>query len=234
MERLNTVINEGRKFYYKLLTDNENLLTREIALVAGEKVSGLLPFSIITKESGVELRYEISALAKFDEYIKNICEETIFLNIVNQIIDTLFNISKNTLLIGKTIFDMRQVLINIYSSKIYFIYIPINNYNAGYSFPDFLLTILNQSGLNKNSEFCINYMNYINIRKDKLSLVELKNYLETLGPKVGAVKIDNTNVETMSSFISNTDNSNQVGLDSVPMDLTNITTIGMSNTRKLN
>ncbi len=234
MERLNTVINEGRKFYYKLLSDNENLLTREIALVAGEKVSGLLPFSIITKESGVELRYEISALAKFDDYIKNICEETIFLNIVNQIIDTLFNINQNNLLIGKTIFDIRQVLINIYSSKIYFIYIPIDNYNAGYSFPDFLLKVLNQSGLDKNSDFCINYGNYINMRKDKINLTELKNYIQTLGPKVGAVKINNNNIETMSSFISNTDNSNNIGQNSVPVDLINITTIGMSNTRKLN
>lgn len=234
MERLNTVINESRKFYYKLLTDNENLLTREVALVAGEKVSGLLPFSIITKESGVELRYEISALAKLDDYIKNVQDENIFLNIINQIIDTLFNMNQNNLLIGKTIFDMRQVLINIYSSKIYFIYIPIENYNAGYSFPDFLLAILNQSGLNKNSEFYINYMNYINTRKEKINLTELKNYMQSLGPKVGAIKIDNNNLETMSSFISNTDNSNNIGQDSVPVDLTNITTIGMSNTRKLN
>ncbi len=234
MERLNTVINEGRKFYYKLLADNENLLTKEIALVAGEKVSGLLPFSIITKESGVELRYEISALAKFDEYIKNICEENIFLNIINQIIDTLFNTSQNNLLIGKIIFDIRQVLINVYSSKIYFIYIPIDNYNAGYSFPDFLLTVLNQSGLDKNSEFSINYINYINMRKDKINLIELKNHIQTLEPKVGAVKIDNNRIETMSNYISRTDNSNNVGQNSVPIDLTNITTIGMSNTRKLN
>lgn len=234
MERLNTVINEGRKFYYKLLTDNENLLTREIALVAGEKVSGLLPFSIITKESGVELRYEISALAKFDEYIQNIQEENIFLNIVIQIIDTLFQIHNNNLRIGKVIFDIRQVLINIYSSKIYFIYIPIENYNAGYTFPDFLLKILDQSGLNKNSEICINYKNYVKERKDNLNLIEFKEYIQTLGPQVGAVKVDNSNLETISNFIANTNSSNTIGQNSVPVDLTNITTIGMSNTRKLN
>lgn len=234
MERLNTVINESRKFYYKLLTDNDNLLTREIALVAGEKVSGLLPFSIITKESGVELRYEISALAKFDDYIKNIKEENIFLNLVNQIIDTLFNMNKHNLLIGKIIFDTRQVLINIYSSQIYFIYIPIDNYNAGYSFPDFLLTMLTQSDLDANGTFYKNYMNYLNMRRSQIDLMELKNYLKTLAPQVGAVAADSNNLETMSSIISDTNDSKQVGQNSVPVDLTNIRTIGMSNTRKLN
>ncbi len=232
MERLNTVINEGRKFYYKLLSDNDNLLTREIALVASEKVSGLLPFSIITKESGVELRYEISALAKFDEYIKNVTDTNIFVSIVNQIINILFEMNNNNLLVGKVIFDPRQVLINVYSSNIYFIYLPIDNYTAGYSFPDFLLMILEQSGLDKSSNFYNDYYKYLVAKKENLILSEFKNYLSTLGPQSGAVQIENKNIESMSNFI--TQQQSNVGENSVPVDLMNISTIGMSNTRKLN
>lgn len=237
MERLNTVVNDNRKFYYKLLTNTDCLITREIALVAGNKMEGLLPFSIITKESGVELRYEISALAKLSDYIKNIQQNQTFYNLVLQILNIMNNLNQSDLLFSKLILDLNEILIDIYANKIYFIYIPLDGYNAGYSFPDFLLIMLDESGLDKQGSFYLQCKSYITTNKLELNLSEFENFIKMIMPQneVGQSEEEINNLITIHNILNeSTPQENEIGTATVPIDFKNISTIGMSNTRKLN
>lgn len=159
----------------------QQLNEREIFSINNQEVEGMLPICVNRKGSSFELSYDLAGLINLKDFLLNPLNRENFGKLLQNILDVFKGMEAVFFKQTNLMLDFDKVMINPATQKMQFIYIPIQNFNAGGSLRSFLLDII-QRGSFVAEEDSAYVKEYIRILNNGLnfSVFELEEYIKGL------------------------------------------------------
>lgn len=189
MNNTNIVINGSSKKLTKELVMGEQLNMREISLIDGKQVPGLLPAIIDNQNGKVVINYDMSVLISVNEYLKQSLNMSDVITLLEQIIDTFIAMQNFYLSRKKLVFDFNYIMINPTMKKIFFIYLPIMGFDNNTTVNNFLISLINNIQIEDDSKLLTNFEEYLK-GNEQLELVAIKKFIDRLSLDVNNEKND--------------------------------------------
>lgn len=228
MNNTNVVINGSSKKLTKELVMGEQLNMREISLIDGKQVPGLLPAIIDNQNGKVVINYDMSVLISINEYLTQTLVMGDVITLLNQIIDTFIMMQNFYLSRKKLVLDFNYIMINPTMKKIFFIYLPVMGFDNGTTVNSFLISLIKNIKIEDDSKLLINFEEYLK-GNEQLELVAIKKFIERLSLDV------NNEISGNEQFV-NDDEEEIIEIDvqpSIPNIFETETPVIKSNTQEL-
>lgn len=167
-----------------IIKSGKGSLLDEVAVqsLRTRQVFGLLPVEVHKKRNNFRLIYDVTGLTNFADFIKLPITKSVFVDIIRGILNVFAAVQENHLEIGKVIFDFDSMFVNPARNTLFFIYIPLRNYNKDIRLKDLLLSIPPQCVFSaaENREYVSRFLGFVNTQASisKLDLAGFLNYLE--------------------------------------------------------
>ena len=161
MNNTNIVINGSSKKLTKELVMGEQLNVREISLIDGKQVTGLLPAIIDNQNGKVVINYDMSVLISLNEYLKQTLEMNDVINLLDEIMDTFIAMQNFYLSRKKLVFDFNYIMINPTMKKVFLIYLPIMGFDNNTTVNNFLITLIENIQTEDGSKLLTNFEDYL-------------------------------------------------------------------------
>ena len=179
MNNTNIVINGSSKKLTKELVMGEQLNVREISLIDGKQVTGLLPAIIDNQNGKVVINYDMSVLISLNEYLKQTLEMNDVINLLDEIMDTFIAMQNFYLSRKKLVFDFNYIMINPTMKKVFLIYLPIMGFDNNTTVNNFLITLIENIQTEDGSKLLTNFEDYLK-GNEQLELVAIKKFIDRL------------------------------------------------------
>lgn len=179
MNNTNIVINGSSKKLTKELVMGEQLNVREISLIDGKQVTGLLPAIIDNQNGKVVINYDMSVLISLNEYLKQSLEMNDVINLLDEIMDTFIAMQNFYLSRKKLVFDFNYIMINPTMKKVFLIYLPIMGFDNNTTVNNFLITLIENIQTEDGSKLLTNFEDYLK-GNEQLELVAIKKFIDRL------------------------------------------------------
>lgn len=228
MNNTNIIINGSSKKLTKELVIGEQLNMREISLIDGKQVTGLIPAIIDNQNGKVVINYDMSVLISINEYLKQTLKMEDVISLLDQIIDTFVAMQDFYLSRKKLVFDFNYIMINPTMKKIFFIYLPIMGFDNNSTVNNFLISLIDNIQIEDDSKLLINFKEYLK-GNEKLELIAIKKFIDRLSLDVNGEKND------VKSFVP-VDDEEIIEIDvqpSIPNIFETETPVIKSNTQEL-
>lgn len=199
MNNVNIIIEGSSKKLSKELVIGEQLNMREINLLDGKQVSGLLPSTIDSQNGKVVINYDMSVLISLGEYVKQNLLINDVINLLQQIINIFIEMQNEYLSRKKLVFDFNYIMINPTMKKIFFIYVPIMGFDNNTTVNNFLITLINSININDNSNLLRNFNEYL-ANQENLELIAIKKFIDRL-----AFDVDDKSIDKIDHFMEKED-----------------------------
>ncbi|MDO5558673.1 MAG: DUF6382 domain-containing protein [Oscillospiraceae bacterium] len=164
--------NETKDAVYYLVYefDGEDKIDQTAAgMIANNKISGIMPFTITQMDSCVKVRYDITAMISVSQWLSEYtCKERV-INVIDTVL-SVFEQSENYLLDrDSVILDCEKIFYNVKTNKIWLVILPVLGKNIGNPTLDVFLKSF-VCGLNadhnENCDYIGKMLAYLNARSD--------------------------------------------------------------------
>lgn len=159
----------------------QQLNEHEAYAINSNNVAYLLHVDVEMKKNTFKLFYNITGFIPFIQYLQTPFTKTTFAAMLQNILECLLSVKKAYFHQENMLMDFNQVMVNPTTQKIYFVYVPIQNYNSGISLRDFLLNIIQFCTFspNEDTSYAQDYINILN-NGINFSEFELEQYINNL------------------------------------------------------
>lgn len=156
---------------------NEN----EVYAINSNKVDGLLRLDVIQKGTSFKLIYNITGFITFREYLKTPLNKERFARILQNILSNLKSLERAYFKQQYLLMDFNRVMVNPATQHIYFVYVPIQQFESGTSLREFLLNLIQFSSfaVGEDTSYVKDYITILNSGVN-FSVFELEEYINTL------------------------------------------------------
>lgn len=172
--------------YYIKSRKGQQLEENAVQILRNRMVPGLLSVEVNRKKSSFQLVYDVTGLTVFNNFLQQAMTKKLFIGIVRGIIDMFNKLRSQHMEESKILFEMNSIYVNPTTYALFYIYVPICDFNNGTNIRDFLLSLPSYCVFpgTEDNEYVGRYLQFLN-EKTNLSLVGLSELLDTLEGKVG-------------------------------------------------
>lgn len=159
----------------------QQLNEHEAYAINSDNVPYLLHVDVEMKKNTFKLFYNITGFIPFIQFFQTPFTKSTFAPMLKNILECLLSVKRAYFHQEKMLMDYNQVMVNPNTQKIYFVYVPIQNYNSGISLRDFLLNIIQFCTFspNEDTSYAQDYINILN-NGINFSEFELEQYINNL------------------------------------------------------
>lgn len=156
----------------------QQLSGNEVYDINSNKVEGLLHLDVIPKGSLFKLVFNVTGLITLKDFLRDTLNKQAFADILNNILANLKAVDSAFFNQDSLILDINRVFVNPATRDIYFVYVPIQFYESGFSLRELLLDII-QYGAFESGEDNSYVKDYITILNNGInfSVFELEQYV---------------------------------------------------------
>lgn len=228
MNNTSIITSGSSKKLAKELVMGEQLNMREISLIDGKQVTGLLPALIDNQNGKVVINYDMSVLISINEYLKENLNMKAVIDLLEQIIDTFIAMQDFYLSRKKLVFDFNYIMINPTMKKVFFIYLPIMGFDNNSTVNNFLISLINNIKIDDDSKLLQNFEEYLK-GNEQLELVAIKKFIDRL-----SLDVDDNGKQNIEHFVEPEEEIIEVDIQpSVPNIFEVETPVIKSNTQEL-
>lgn len=176
------VINKhGNYQFFMRSIKGQNLNDREVFVINGRELDGMIPVEVIKKGATFELIYNLTGLITLKEYLINPLNRESFGRVLQNILEVFRGMQNLFFNQDCLLLDLERVMINTATQRLNFIYIPIQGYHSGGSLRNFLLEIIRVGAFmpTEDSGYVTEYIRILN-KGLNFSIFELEEYINGL------------------------------------------------------
>lgn len=159
----------------------QQLSVREAVMLGKGEINGLIAIDIRHKHSTFDIIYNVTGLTTLRNFLKCPLNKDTFARLLRNILAVLKNIESEFFNPKNLLADFDRVMVNTSTMQLWFMYVPIQDYDTGYSLRNFLLGIIEVSVFNveEDNEYIKQYIRILNSGIN-FSLFELEQYIESI------------------------------------------------------
>lgn len=164
-------------------------LTQAEAVTKG-KIEGLLPTTVKQGHSSFTLIYNVTGMISLRDYLKNtLMNKELFGFILKNIFDIVKIVEANYFHFSSLLLSLGRVKVEPSSRRLYFVYVPIQNYDNETTLKDFLLKLLDEATFvpGEDLSYVQEYVRILNTGVN-FSVFDLEQYINSLTGNVAVQK----------------------------------------------
>lgn len=161
----------------------QSLNERDIHVITNNQLKGLIKVSIEQKNTSFKLVYTTTGFVPLKDHLKNMMNKDTFAKLLQNILNILQSVQDANFYQECILFDINYVLVNPSTQNIYFIYVPIQNFEGSGTLRDFLLSIVQNASFapGENPAYIREYVSILNKKAD-FSIFDLRDYINSIAP----------------------------------------------------
>jgi len=180
IKQMDMQLENGGKYLFLKVRSEAEVAGNQLVFLESSHFFGLLPMTVIEKESNVYFRYDLSSWENIRSlFLKGLSKERLFKLLLN-ITETLIHAEKIGLSFENIVVDKQHIYIDPLSGRPLFIYLPLktNRYEQS-PLKEFLLNIMWMAPYDEQDDllFYMKIHNYL-VLKEKLDLAEFMQKLQ--------------------------------------------------------
>jgi hypothetical protein len=184
---------DGYRYITTKLQGNQQINMREVDVLNQRSIEGLLPVIVLNASRSISLKYDATSLISFESFSKNVLSKKQFVDMLLYIAK-LFKATQEVYLYNKNILlDYKYIMVNPQSKKLFFAYLPIQNYENSLQLKSFFLDMVFKLVFNKfeNTDYVKKYIEFLNNRTS-FSLYEFEEFLHKIDKEILNNSINNS------------------------------------------
>lgn len=161
----------------------QSLDERGIYVITNNQLKGLIKVSIEQKNTLFKLVYTTTGFVPLKDHLKNMMNKDAFAKLLQNILNILQSVQDANFYQECILFDINYVLVNPSTQNIYFIYVPIQNFEGWGTLRDFLLSIVQNASFapGEDPTYIREYVSILNKKAD-FSIFDLRDYINSIAP----------------------------------------------------
>ena len=161
----------------------QSLDERGIYVITNNQLKGLIKVSIEQKNTSFKLVYTTTGFVPLKDHLKNMMNKDSFAKLLQNILNILQSVQDANFYQECILFDINYVLVNPSTQNIYFIYVPIQNFEGWGTLRDFLLSIVQNASFapGEDPTYIREYVSILNKKAD-FSIFDLRDYINSIAP----------------------------------------------------
>ena len=142
----------------------QQISERELYAINNNEVEGLLQLQAVSKKNSFKLVYNVTGFMSLKKYLRKPLNKQAFARLLKNILLNLKSMQTAYFNLQCVYLDLERVLVNPNTQRIYFVYVPVQQFENNTSLREFLLGIIQFASFEpgEDNEYVRDYISILN------------------------------------------------------------------------